>query len=136
MATGQLINATVQYEDAGTSGGVTPFLVAIAEGGTGATTAATARANLHALDEAFAPIWISGTISSLPATFSDSRIPADTTTTETHCFGIELGTPSAVTSDLTFTTTQGNVVISGTLASGGSTTVKFAVGQFLKQESA
>lgn len=132
MATGQLINATVQYEDAGTSGGVTPFLVAIAEGGTGATTADGARANLHALDESFAPIWFSGTISSLPATFSDARIPADTTTTETHCFGIEIGTPSAVTSDLTFTTTAGHVVVSGTLATGGSTTIAFGVGQFYK----
>lgn len=106
------------------------FPLAVAYGGTGANNAADARANLGAMDTSFEPIWLSATLSSLPATITDARIPADTSTTETHAYAFEFGTPSAITSDLTYTITQGQVVLSGSMS--GNTTVKFSVAQFLK----
>ena len=102
----------------------------VANGGTGANNAADALVNLGAIDISFKPIWLSATLSALPATITNTHIPADTTTTETHAYAFEFGTPSAITSDLTYTITQGQVVLSGTMS--GSTTVKFAVAKFLK----
>ena len=102
----------------------------VANGGTGANNAADALVNLGAVDSSFKPLWFSVTLSSLPATITDSRIPADTSATETHAYAFEFGTPSAITSDLSYAVTQGQVVFSGTMS--GSTTVKFAVAKFLK----
>lgn len=66
------------------------------------------------------PIHFSVTVSALPKTVTDSRITASMRVIEAV-----LGTPSAVTTDLTWTTSAGSVVFSGTLASGGSTTLDF-----------
>ena len=64
-----------------------------------------------------------GTISSLPV-----RVPAsgtnDNINAQQVCIHAELGTPSAQLSDWTVTTYAGYLQISGTLASGGSTTCK------------
>lgn len=59
-------------------------------------------------------------ITSLPHTVTDSRITADMRLIEAV-----LGTPGAVTTDLGWTTANGSIVFSGTLASGGSTTLDF-----------
>lgn len=59
-------------------------------------------------------------ITALPCTVTDSRITADMRVIEAV-----LGTPGAVTTDLGWTTAAGSIVFSGTLASGGSTTLDF-----------
>ena len=64
-----------------------------------------------------------GTISSLPTTISDSNITADMVVLESV-----LGTPSAQVGDWTITTADGSVTISGTLASGASTTLMLYFG--------
>lgn len=65
---------------------------------------------------------ITGTITSLPASFSYAFITADH-----RVINCVLGTPSAVTSDLTWTTTAGDITFSGTLANLGSTTIDFDI---------
>lgn len=65
---------------------------------------------------------ISGNITSLPVSFSYAFITADH-----RVINCVLGTPSAVTSDLTWTTTAGDVTFSGTLANLGSTTIDFDI---------
>ena len=52
MATGSFVNATVTTEDTALASAPAPFLVSVAEGGTGATTAAAARTNLGLGDAA------------------------------------------------------------------------------------
>ena len=59
-------------------------------------------------------------VTSLPHTVTDSRITATMRVIEAV-----LGTPGAVTTDLGWTTAAGSIVFSGTLASGGSTTLDF-----------
>lgn len=59
-------------------------------------------------------------ITELPCTVTDSRITASMRVIEAV-----LGTPGAVTTDLVWTTAAGSIVFSGTLASGGSTTLDF-----------
>ena len=65
---------------------------------------------------------ITGTITSLPKSFSYSFITADH-----RVINCVLGTPSAVTSDLTWTTSAGDITFSGTLANLGSTTIDFDI---------
>lgn len=86
------------------------------------------RDHVHADDK----IHIDATISSLPATISNALILADTATMESRVFDVVLGTPSALESDLTWTTAAGSVTFSGTLASGKSTTISFEIGRFIK----
>ena len=57
------------------------------------------------------------TISSMPFTHAVTGLTADH-----HCIRMELGTPSAQTSDWSVTTTSGSYTITGTLATSGSTT--------------
>lgn len=63
---------------------------------------------------------VSGQLTSLPATFTYAFITANH-----RIINIELGTPSAITSDLTWTTSAGNVVFSGNMS--GSTTIDFDI---------
>jgi hypothetical protein len=65
---------------------------------------------------------ITGTITSLPVSFSYSFITADH-----RVINCVLGTPSAVTSDLAWTTSAGDVTFTGTLANLGSTTIDFDI---------
>lgn len=65
---------------------------------------------------------ITGNITSLPISFSYAFI-----TTDHRVINCELGTPSAVTSDLTWTTSAGDVTFTGTLANLGSTTIDFDI---------
>lgn len=65
---------------------------------------------------------ITGSITSLPKSFSYAFITADH-----RVINCVLGTPSAVTSDLTWTTTAGDVTFTGTLANLGSTTIDFDI---------
>lgn len=65
---------------------------------------------------------ITGNITSLPISFSYSFITADH-----RVINCVLGTPSAVTSDLAWTTSAGDVTFSGTLANLGSTTIDFDI---------
>ena len=65
---------------------------------------------------------ITGTITSLPVSFSYAFITADH-----RVINCVLGTPSAVTSDLTWTTSAGDITFSGTLANLGSTTIDFDI---------
>lgn len=65
---------------------------------------------------------ITGNITSLPVSFSYAFITA------AHMvINCELGTPSAVTSDLAWTTSAGDVTFTGTLANLGSTTIDFDI---------
>ena len=63
---------------------------------------------------------ISGNITALPASFSYAFIGADH-----RVINCVLGTPSAVTSDLTWTTSAGDITFSGTLANLATTTIEF-----------
>ena len=65
---------------------------------------------------------ITGNITSLPVSFSYAFITADH-----RVINCELGTPSAVTSGLTWTTSAGDITFSGTLANLGSTTIDFDI---------
>ena len=65
---------------------------------------------------------ITGSITSLPKSFSYAFITANH-----RVINCELGTPSAVTSDLSWTTSAGDITFTGTLASGGSTTIDFDI---------
>lgn len=65
---------------------------------------------------------ITGNITSLPVSFSYAFITADH-----RVINCELGTPSAVTSGLTWTTSAGDVTFTGTLANLGSTTIDFDI---------
>ena len=61
---------------------------------------------------------LSGTVTAFPFTISNAAITATMRVAE-----CAWGTPSAVQSDVTWTTSAGSIELSGTLASGGSTTV-------------
>lgn len=65
---------------------------------------------------------ITGNITSLPISFSYAFITADH-----RVINCVLGTPSAVTSDLTWATSAGDVTFSGTLTNLGSTTIDFDI---------
>lgn len=65
---------------------------------------------------------ITGSITSLPKSFSYAFITADH-----RVINCVLGTPNAVTSDLTWTTSAGDITFSGTLANLGSTTIDFDI---------
>ena len=86
------------------------------------------RDHVHANDK----IHIDATITSLPVTISNALILADTATMESRVYDVVLGTPSAIESDLVWTTAAGSVTFSGTLASGESTTISFEIGRFVK----
>lgn len=65
---------------------------------------------------------ITGNITALPKSFSYAFISADH-----RVINCVLGTPSAVTSDLAWTTSAGDVTFTGTLANLGSTTIDFDI---------
>lgn len=65
---------------------------------------------------------ISGNITALPKSFSYAFIGADH-----RVINCVLGTPSAVISDLAWTTSAGDVTFTGTLANLGSTTIDFDI---------
>jgi len=65
---------------------------------------------------------ISGNITSLPKSFSYSFITADH-----RVINCVFGTPSALASDLTWTTSAGDVTFTGTLVNLGSTTIEFDI---------
>lgn len=65
---------------------------------------------------------ISGSITSLPKSFSYAFI-----TTDHRVINCVLGTPSALASNLTWTTSAGDVTFTGTLANLGSTTIEFDI---------
>ena len=65
---------------------------------------------------------ISGTVTAFPKSFSYNFITADH-----RVINCVFGTPSAVTSDVTWTTSTGDVTFTGTLANLGSTTIDFDI---------
>ena len=65
---------------------------------------------------------ISGNITALPKSFSYNFITADH-----RVINCVLGTPSALSSNLTWTTSAGDVTFSGTLVNLGSTTIDFDI---------
>ena len=65
---------------------------------------------------------ISGSITSLPKSFSYAFITADH-----RVINCVLGTPSALASNLTWTTSAGDVTFSGTLNNLGTTTIEFDI---------
>lgn len=67
---------------------------------------------------------VTGTLSALPASFSYSWITANH-----RVINCVLGTPSAVTSDITWTTSAGDVTFSGTIANLATTTIDFDIVQ-------
>lgn len=85
--------------------------LAITDGGTGATTAAAARTNLGC-----AVGHITASLASLPTTINKTWLTANH-----RVINCVLGTPSAITSDLTWTTSAGSIVLSGTMS--GTTTI-------------
>ena len=84
-------------------------------------------------DPAPLPVHFSTTLSSLPATISDARILADTSTEESRVTDVEIATPSALASDLSWTTASGSVTFSGTMVSGGTTVISFNITRCEKQ---
>lgn len=62
------------------------------------------------------PLHITSTLTTLPTTLSNANITADMRVVE-----CTFGTPSAIRSDVSWTTSAGNIVLSGTMS--GSTTV-------------
>lgn len=69
---------------------------------------------------------LNDTITAFPKVISDDRI-----NTTMSIANVVLGTPSAVTSDIGWTTTSGAVTFTGTLASGATTTINFDVAPIL-----
>ena len=67
-----------------------------------------------------AAIHVSGTISAFPYTITDSRITANH-----RVVNAIFGAPANVTTDVTWTTSAGSCVFSGTLSSGTTTTIDF-----------
>ena len=65
---------------------------------------------------------ISGNITALPKSFSYAFITADH-----RVINCVLGTPSALASDLTWTTSSGDVTFTGTLVNLGTTTIEFDI---------
>lgn len=65
---------------------------------------------------------ITGSITSLPKSFSYAFITADH-----RVINCVFGTPSALTGDVTWTTSAGDVTFTGTLANLGSTTIDFDI---------
>ena len=94
----------------------TYFPLSVANGGTGADNAADARTNLAAGQD---PILFSTTLSNLPASFIKSGV-----TSTMRVIGYEIGTPSALTSALTWNTFDGSITFNGSLATGQSTSIK------------
>lgn len=120
----------------GSPGSATPLMDGV--GAAGTATAYAREDHVHPsdsakLDATFAPVHFSATISSLPLTISDTRILADTITEESRVTDVEFGTPHALASDLSWTTAAGSVTFSGTLYSGGSTTISFEISRCKKQ---
>ena len=87
--------------------------IPVANGGTGATSAAAARTNLQTM-----PIKVTGTISGATTTISKTGITSDFVVV-----GYELGTPSAITSAINWSTGSGTITLTTTVASGASSTI-------------
>lgn len=109
--------------DNGTIAGT--FMVWNGVNGTGAVNSvnsvnpdATGNVNLTpaSIGAAPVPLHLTGTLTALPATLTNAAITATMRVVE-----CTFGTPSAVTSDIAWTTAAGNMVLSGTMS--GSTTV-------------
>lgn len=88
--------------------------IPVANGGTGATTAANARTNLGT-----DPIKVTGTISGTITTVNDPRITSDM---EIPGNAIVLGTPSAITSKIDWQTGNGFLKLTTTVATNASST--------------
>ena len=86
--------------------------IPVANGGTGATTAAAARTNLQT-----APIKVIGTISGATTTVSKTGITADMEVTD-----LVLGTPSAITAAIGWQTLSGQLKLTTTVATNQSST--------------
>ena len=65
---------------------------------------------------------VTGTLSALPASFSYSWITANH-----RVINCVFGTPAALTSDVTWTTTAGDITFSGTMANLATTTIDFDI---------
>lgn len=65
---------------------------------------------------------VSGNLTALPASFSYAFITANH-----RIINVELGTPSAITSDLSWVTSAGDVTFSGTMANLATTTIDFDI---------
>lgn len=87
--------------------------IPLANGGTGATSAAAARTNLQTK-----PIKVTGTISGSTTTISKTGITSDF-----EVIGYSLGTPSAITSAINWSTGSGTITLTTTVASGASSTI-------------
>ena len=87
--------------------------VPVANGGTGATSASAARTNLQT-----EPIKATGTISGSTTTISKTGITSDF-----EVIGYSLGTPSAITSVINWSTGSGTITLTTTVASGASSTI-------------
>lgn len=86
--------------------------IPVANGGTGATSAAAARANLQT-----APIKVTGTISGTTTTVSKTGITADM-----EVIDLVLGTPSAITAAIGWQTLSGQLKLTTTVATNQSST--------------
>lgn len=84
----------------------------------GVSPDATGNVNLvpASIGAAPVPLHLTGTLTALPTTLTNAAITATMRVVE-----CTFGTPSAITSDVTWTTSAGNMVLSGTMS--GSTTV-------------
>ena len=92
--------------------------LSVSRGGTGAATPKQARLNLNVPIRDI-PVDF-GTVSSLPQTIYDADITANMV-----AFDAAFGNPAAVPGGIDVTFAAGSVTISGTMASGQSTTIKF-----------
>ena len=87
--------------------------IPVANGGTGATSASAARTNLQTM-----PIKATGTISGATTTISKAGVTSDF-----EVIGYSLGTSSAITSAINWSTGSGTITLTTTVASGASSSI-------------
>lgn len=110
-----LVDTYTVYSDEDTPQALGTFTVINGSGGVDTVDGAAPDASGNVVTA----LLISDSITAFPKTISDARITAAMRVAE-----VSFGTPSAVVSDITWTTSAGEIVLSGTLAASSSTTVE------------
>ena len=107
-----LVDTYTMYSDEPTPQAIGTFTVTNGSGGVSTVDGASPDGTGNVVTA----LALSDSITALPKTISDARITANMRVVE-----CTFGTPSAITSDVSWTTSAGEIVLSGTMS--GSTTV-------------